>query len=257
MIFQKKNPPCGITLTGKVREQNEDSFLYTNEADWKNQLAVVCDGIGGCMHGEIASRLCCQYFYEIWEAQKAMFIDDVEHMAKFMLETLAEVNSRIFTLNQTADFADTPMGTTVVCAALMPKDIVIVHAGDSRFYDCRDNGKLACLTADHTLARKSLELFSDSKIKFAESDFSNFITKSVGLSEVISDNEPKAPLLTVVKRRPNSRYLLCSDGLTHMVDNEQISTILRNTADNRKAVNKLVSAAFSAGAIDNISIILY
>ena len=53
-------------MTGKVRSRNEDSFLYTDEKDWPNQLAIVADGIGGNLHGEIASRLCCQYFYEIF-----------------------------------------------------------------------------------------------------------------------------------------------------------------------------------------------
>lgn len=258
MNLTQKNPPYGISMTGKVREHNEDAFIYTDEKDWNNQLAVVCDGIGGSMHGEIASRMCCQYFYEIWEARKAMFIEDASRMEKFMLNTLAEVNRKIFKLNSNDDFAESPMGTTVVAAAFMPKDIIIVHAGDSRFYDCRSNGKLACLTADHTLLRKNMDLIGDtSNIDYVNSDFCNFITKSVGPTEDIHDNDAKAPLLTCVKRRNDSRYLLCSDGLTHMVDNERISTIIKQNPDNRKAINKLISAAYAAGAIDNISIILY
>ena len=67
MNLNEQNPPYGVSMTGKVRENNEDSFLYTNERGWLNQLAVVCDGIGGSMHGEIASYLCCKYFYEIYK----------------------------------------------------------------------------------------------------------------------------------------------------------------------------------------------
>ena len=78
--MNRNNSPYGISLTGKVRRHNEDSFLYTNEANWTNQLAIVADGIGGNVHGEIASRLCCQYFLEIWEKQNAMFIDDTKAM---------------------------------------------------------------------------------------------------------------------------------------------------------------------------------
>ena len=258
MNLNEQNPPYGVSMTGKVRENNEDSFLYTNESGWLNQLAVVCDGIGGSMHGEIASRLCCQYFYEIWEEQKAMFIKDTEEMEKFMLDTLAEVNKRIYTINQSENFSESPMGTTVAAAAFMPKDIIIVHVGDSRFYECRNNGKLSCLTVDHTLLRKAVANIDDlSCVDYANSDFCNFITKSVGPTEKILDNDPKAPLLTSIKRRNDRRYILCSDGLTHTVDNERISTILKQTPDNRKAINKLISAAYSAGAIDNITIILY
>ena len=76
-------------------------------------------------------------------------------------------------------------------------------------------------------------------------------------SKSIDDDDQKAPIINTLKRRPDSRYLLCSDGLTHMVDNEKIATILNNTPDNRKAVNKLIAAAFAAGAIDNISIVLF
>lgn len=258
MNLNEKNPPYGVSMTGKVRKHNEDSFLYTDENGWRNQLAAVCDGIGGSMHGEIASRLCCQYFYELWEEKQAMFIENSEEMAKFMLDTLEQVNKKIFTINQTEQFSESPMGTTVAAAAFMPKDIIIVHAGDSRFYDFRSNGKLACLTADHTLLRKTVSRLENiSHADYANSDFCNFITKSVGPAEKISDNDPKAPLLTTIKRRTDSRYMLCSDGLTHMVDNERISTILKNTTDNRKAINKLISAAYSEGAIDNITIILY
>ena len=94
MNLNEQNPPYGVSMTGKVRENNEDSFLYTNESTWLNQLAVVCDGIGGSMHGEIASYLCCKYFYEIWEERKAMFIEDAEEMKNFMFDTLAEVNKK-------------------------------------------------------------------------------------------------------------------------------------------------------------------
>lgn len=260
MIQKIHNPPCGITLTGKVRSHNEDSFLYTDEDNAKNQLAIVADGIGGNLHGEIASRMCCQFFYEIWEEKKAMQIEDCRQMEIFMQKTLQEVNRKVFQLNCQSDFLESPMGTTVVAAAFMPKDIIIVHAGDSRFYDYRSNGKLACLTTDHTLIQKKREIFSDLKeknIDYANSDFCNLITKSIGTSGEITDDDPKAPLLNTIKRRPDSRYLLCSDGLTHMVDNEQIATILNNTPDNRKAVNKLIAAAFGAGAIDNISIVLF
>ena len=98
MIQKVKNPPCGITLLGKVRSNNEDSFLYTDEDNVKNQLAIVADGIGGNLHGEIASRMCCQFFYEIWEEKKAMFIEDCKQMENFMLAALKEVNRKLFLL---------------------------------------------------------------------------------------------------------------------------------------------------------------
>lgn len=256
--MDRNNSPYGISLTGKVRRRNEDSFLYTNEKSWLNQLAIVADGIGGNVHGEVASRLCCQYFLEIWEERKAMNIEDPKIMESFMRETLIEVNSRIFQLNCKSDFVETPMGSTIVAAAIMPKDIVVIHAGDSRFYDFRDNGKLVCLTVDHTFLQKNIELLPNAgQNSFGRSELGNLITKSVGTTKSIEDNDPKSPLINTLKRRPSSRYMLCSDGLTHMVDDDRIITILSNTPDSRQAVNKLVAAAFSAGAIDNISIIIY
>lgn len=249
--------PYGISLIGKVRTVNEDSFLYTNEDNHPNHLAVIADGIGGNIHGEIASRLCCQYFYEIWEARQAAFIEDTKDMESFMRETLDQVNSRIFEQNRINDTLEEPMGTTIVAAAVMPRDIVAVHAGDSRFYEFR-NGKLICLTEDHTLLQKNKDLFLDEKNIYPQGyEILNLITKSVGTAPTVEDDDPKAPMITTVKRRPDSRYLLCSDGLTHMVDNNRIATILKNTPNNKNAVNKLVAASFSAGATDNISIILF
>ena len=145
------NKPYGISLAGKVRDHNEDSFLYTDEPLWQNQLAIVADGIGGNDNGEIASRLCCQHMYDLWCKNNAMSINELDKMETFMLEIMHEANRLIYQLNisRESDSESRFMGTTIVAAAFMPKDIVIVHAGDSRFYDYRSNGKLACLTIDH------------------------------------------------------------------------------------------------------------
>lgn len=256
MINKDFQGPYGLTLTGKVRTVNEDSFLYTDERNHPNNLAVIADGIGGNIHGEIASRLCCQYFYEIWEEQKAMFINDVKEMEHFMRRTLDIVNTRIFEKNAQTDMLDNPMGTTVVAAAIMPKDIVVIHVGDSRFYEYR-NGKITCLTVDHTLIQQNKDLLlNDQNIFPPEYELLNLITKSVGTGASIEDDDPQAPLINVTKLRQDSRYLLCSDGLSHMVDNNRIATIIKNSTNNKNAVNKLVAACFSSGAADNISIIL-
>ena len=257
MKTYENSSPCGLSLTGKVRTVNEDSFLYTNEKDYPNHLAILADGIGGNLNGEIASRLCCQYFYEIWETKQAMFIESVREMEIFMRKTLDQVNARIFELNRANDTLEEPMGTTIVASAVMPRDIVTVHAGDSRFYEFR-GGKLVCLTVDHTLMQENRELFLDEINIFPPGyELLNLITKSVGTAATIEDDDAKAPMITTVKRRPDSRYMLCSDGLSHMVDNDRISIILKNTADNKNAINKLVAACFSAGAEDNVSIILF
>lgn len=249
--------PCGITMTGKVRENNEDSFVFTRDENWTNQLAVISDGIGGSHGGEIASRLCCQYFLDIWERKKAMNISGPRKMITFMQEALAETNSRIYKKNSDLGLLDAPMGATVVAAAFMPRDIIIIHAGDSRFYDFRSNGKLLTLTGDHTFLQKNKALLPNAKnVDFINSELCNLLTKSVGSSSVICDDDPKAPLITAIKRRNDSRYILCSDGITHMLNNDQITTILKNNPDNRRALNKLVAASFSAGATDNLSIII-
>ncbi|MDB4936051.1 MAG: serine/threonine phosphatase PrpC [Labilithrix sp.] len=225
------------TDTGLRRKQNEDSLLVLRE---KN-LFVVADGMGGHKGGELASSLAVKAIEDAFVAGtfEGKPHEGVPPEASDLARAIQMANATILETAK-AKPALEGMGTTVVCARFSPtkRRLHIGHVGDSRCYRLRD-GIFKQLTADHTMA----------ELGMTGPESAN-LSRAVGIwSTVPIDVVVGAPL-------PSDIYLLCSDGLTKMLDDERIAHVLRTEEDPQAAVDRLIFFANARGGKDNITVIL-
>lgn len=226
-----------LTDTGRRRPQNEDTFVCDPP------LFAVADGVGGAQAGEIASRLAAATLEERRpEAQGE----------GALAELLREANDRIYR-HAVDDPAAAGMGT-VVTALLVDEaagTIAIGHVGDSRAYRLRD-GELEQLTPDHSLVGELVRAGRLTTEEAEQHPHRSVITRAVG-------TEPSVEVDTFTRTvAPGDLYLICSDGLTDIVRDEQIAELIA-VADNDPdaAAEALVAAANRAGGIDNITVVLF
>jgi serine/threonine protein phosphatase PrpC len=220
---------------GRQRQGNEDSFLE------RSPLFAVADGMGGARAGEVASRIAVEQFD---------VDDDADNPPE---EQLAEVargaNRKIHKMAQ-EDSAYAGMGTTFTAALVTGREIAIGHVGDSRLYRFRD-GDLERLTHDHSLVE---EFVRQGKLTPAEAEVHpqrSIITRALG-------PEPEVEVDTYTHSgRDGDVYLLNSDGLTGMINEDQVAGILRDRDSLEDAAEKLIAAANQNGGKDNITVVLF
>jgi PPM family protein phosphatase len=223
------------THTGHVRRSNEDSYLSSPP------LFVVADGMGGARAGEVASRICVDTFRDMAGA--------VGMPAELLERVIGEANRRIHA-KAIADPALGGMGTTVTAALLADDVVTIGHVGDSRAYRFRD-GQLEQLTDDHSLVGELLRSGAINEAEAASHPQRAIITRVLG-------TEPTVQVDTVAAAaRDGDVFMLCSDGLTTMVDDERIQAILAEPGQLPERCRALVQAANQAGGDDNVTVILF
>jgi PPM family protein phosphatase len=225
-----------LTDTGRRRLGNEDAFVC------EPPLFAVADGMGGAQAGELASRIAAAALEE-----RAAGLYGEETVAA----VVQDANERIFR-RSLHDPATAGMGTTVTVALVDEEagTITIGHVGDSRAYRIRD-GRLEQLTDDHSLVA---ELVRSGRLTQEEADqhpHRSVITRALGTEEAVEvDTHTNA-------MEPGDLYLICSDGLTIMVGDEEILAVLDGAAqDLDAAAEGLVSAANAAGGEDNVTVVL-
>ena len=221
---------------GKVRAGNEDTVYPESGGSAEGPVVTaVADGMGGHVAGEVASRVAMGAAVEREEADPA--------------ERVAAANSAV------ADLAvEQPdllgMGTTMSLAELRPGGSVhIGHVGDSRIYLHRD-GSLEQLTQDHTLVAALLEAGQISRAEMDSHPKRHYLTRAIGLDPTVQVDE------MIVQLEAGDRLLLCSDGLTDMVPDDQIAALLSAAPAPEAAVWALIEAANDAGGVDNISAVV-
>jgi protein phosphatase len=231
---------AAVSDVGRVRSTNEDSVFCSAEAG----VFVVADGMGGHAAGEVASaiasdligaRLCCLGAGEELDEVRSLF-----------LEVFREAGSEI--IRQAREDSDRGgMGTTATVMVLRPDDNYIVgHIGDSRAYLLRDDS-FARITTDHSWVEEQVERGVISREQAFRHPQSNIITRALGTDPV------PAPDLYVGEIQAGDRFLLCSDGLSDMVDEDRIAQVLRAVDEPEAAASRLVSEANLAGGIDNVT----
>ena len=216
---------------GRVREKNDDSILIDPP------LYIVADGMGGHRGGDIASRLALDTIQELAASGRGTLPDQVRSANRTVWDRSVE------------DERLSGMGTTLTAALIDGASALIAHVGDSRAYLLRE-GKLRQLTTDHTLVERMVK---SGEITEAEADVhphKNVLTRALGTDEEVEVDEDTVALLD------GDQLLLCSDGLTGMVTEDQIQAILENSEQPQQAADRLVKAANRAGGIDNISVVV-
>jgi PPM family protein phosphatase len=227
---------AGVTDPGRKRRRNEDSFVVDPP------FFVVADGMGGAQAGEVASRLAAAAFREYHEADELGGEERVEAI-------IQEANRRIYDRAQ-ADTAVSGMGTTVTAALVEGTRVAIGHVGDSRAYRIRD-GELVQLTDDHSLVA---DLMRSGRLTPEEADAHpqrSVITRALG-------TDPEVDVDTfAVDAEAGDVFLLCSDGLTTMVDDDEILRVVRERGTLEEAAKTLVKTANRHGGEDNVTVVLF
>lgn len=226
-----------LTDTGRRRPHNEDTFVCDPP------LFAVADGVGGAQAGEIASRIAAATLEE----------RPAGALGEETLTTLVlEANTRIYA-RALGDAEAAGMGT-VVTALLVDEaggTLAIGHVGDSRAYRIRDR-ELEQLTPDHSLVGELVRAGRLSTDEAEQHPHRSVITRAVGTEPLVDVHTETLSML------PGDLYLICSDGLTDLVRDERIlELVAASDGDLERAVQSLVSAANSAGGIDNITVVLF
>jgi protein phosphatase len=225
------------TDAGLRRKQNEDSLLVNRE----HNLFVVADGMGGHNAGEQASRLAVTAIDEAFTTGtfEGKPHEDIPLEASELARAMQMANATILEHAKTSKELE-GMGTTLCCARFSPtkRRLHIGHVGDSRCYRFRD-GVFTQLTKDHTMA--------DLGLKGPEA--AN-LSRAVGIWSTVPID------MIVAAPSPDDVYLLCSDGLTKMLDDDRIAHVLRSEEDAKAAVDRLIFFANAKGGKDNITVIL-
>ncbi len=226
--------------TGRLRQINEDSYLE----DPKNGLFAVADGMGGHKAGEIASSMALEVLVSTLTDDKPTR----SRIEKKLKDAINEANKTIFSSS-----ANQPeykgMGTTIVAAVFDNKDLIIANVGDSRVYRIR-NGEITRLTKDHTLLFEMIKRGEvDSKLARLH-PLRNIITRALGTHRKV-DADIKRHLLV-----DGDMFLLCSDGLTSMLEDKEILSIIKDAGSLNESVKCLIKQANKAGGEDNITVVL-
>ncbi|MBC3190698.1 Stp1/IreP family PP2C-type Ser/Thr phosphatase [Pseudonocardia sp. C8] len=225
---------------GRRRTSNQDAGATTG------RLLIVADGMGGHAHGEIASAMTVSAFTEM-EARLPQDLTDVD-LAAELSATLDDVTERL--TRRAGEEPDTRgMGTTVVSLLLTGEQFALAHIGDSRIYRLRD-GDLTQLTHDHTMVQ---QLVDEGQITAEEA--AHHPRRSVLMRALSTDHAPE-PDLDRIDILEGDRYLLCSDGVTAVLDDEVLRQELSSGAEPEEIVERLVALANEGGGPDNITAIV-
>jgi serine/threonine protein phosphatase PrpC len=236
----------GATDTGRARSNNEDAVALDHDA----HLAVLADGMGGYNAGEVASGMATSFVKSElgrWLQEAAGHATDAD-VRRAMDICVDNANRAIFNAaNSNPQYAG--MGTTLVVAVFRGHRLLMGHVGDSRGYRLR-NGKLQQITRDHSLLQEQIDAGLITVEQAAFSSNKNLVTRAVGVEDTV--------LLEIHLHevQPGDLYLMCSDGLSDMLDDAAIEQLLVSAEALEEAAGALIDAANDAGGKDNIAVIL-
>ena len=236
----------GLTDPGCVRPQNQDAFHFEN-LDRSSLLAVVCDGMGGAKSGNVASTLAVDVFVQ--EVKRSWNPSMDWEAADQMLRSAAKLAN--FTVyDQAMQFEEfTGMGTTLVAALIRGREVTVVNVGDSRAYVCDRDG-IKQLTTDHSLVQMMVERGELTPEMARTYPGKNFITRAIGTEPVVDCD------LYHHKVERGDYLLLCSDGLSNMMDAQEILFEVVHGFNKQLCCQRLTDIAKNRGGPDNITSIL-
>jgi len=243
---------ASCTDPGMVRSHNEDSIA----TDAAHGLVVLADGMGGYNAGEVASGMATSVIVtemrQVLESTQPNQIDPRTNQtiaARLLREQVLRANSSIYQAAQNQpQYAG--MGTTLVASLFYDNRVLVAHLGDSRLYLMRD-GELRQVTRDHSLLQEQIDSGLLTKEAAKRSQNKNLVTRALGIEPAVEAEIRTYPA------QPGDVYLMCSDGLNDMVEDEDIEMTLEALGANLQlAAEQLVQMANDNGGRDNISVVL-
>ena len=236
----------GKTHQGMVRKNNQDAFLTILHEEKNNALLVVCDGMGGAKAGNIASTIAAHTFADKVEE---LFSSTNRPSVRALRIAVDRANEAVFR-ESISDPDLEGMGTTLVAAVIDGRHATLINIGDSRAYRIRGDD-ITQLTLDHSYVQ---ELYRKGKLTAEEARHHpnrNLITRAVGVDEFVEADIFEGELA------PTDLLLLCSDGLTGMLEDAEIVSLVNASRSLDEAVEHLIAAACDNGGPDNITAILF
>ena len=234
----------GQTHLGLVRENNQDAMDYGTLSD-SARYGVVCDGMGGANGGNVASEIAVGIIGS--RIRDGFSAEQNGNWAEHMLASaMAAANIGVFDRAQQQPELS-GMGTTVVAAVICGRMAYISHVGDSRLYLCRGDS-LRQITRDHSVVQEMIESGQITEEQAKSHPRRHFITRALGVTDDESGEYDELEL------QAGDRLLLCTDGLTNMVETGAILQLLKQPA--KAAAEALVQAALDGGGTDNITVLL-
>jgi len=234
---------AAMTHKGRVRYHNEDMLYF----DVRDRVAVVCDGMGGHAGGHIASELGVQVVsHSLRQLRPNDWLDE-EKVVEAMKQAVFGANDHILSRAH-ADPTLSDMGSTICACAFMGDRVITANVGDSRIYRIA-NGAMEQISQDHSLVAERIRAGLLDPNSFEVTLLGNIVTRALGMEQITVD-------ITVEDLVPGDIFLLCSDGLSDMVDDGEIAQVVLQSEDLPNAVISLIDLANERGGIDNITVAL-
>ena len=236
----------GMTDPGCVRAQNQDAFQIEN-LDKNTALCIVCDGMGGAKSGNVASTLAVEVFVE--EVRRSWVSDmEAEEMEQMLRSAVKLANFTVYDqAQQLEEFSG--MGTTLVAALIKDREVTVVNVGDSRCYHVSSNG-IRRVTTDHSLVQMMVDRGDLTPERARTYPGKNYITRAIGTEPVA---ECDAFHLDVER---GDFLLLCSDGLSNMMDDQEILFEVVHGINKELCCRRLMDIGRGRGAPDNMTCVL-
>jgi serine/threonine protein phosphatase PrpC len=236
---------CARTHVGRVRKRNEDSLEFRADRGW----AVLADGMGGYRGGDVASQVAVAAVLASLEHQaRRQGTGSPDDVGRALLVSACDANAAILQVaGERPELAG--MGATLVVAAFLEDCVVCAHVGDSRLYRLRQ-GVATRLTRDHTMLQEQVDAGIMSADEAARMGFKGMLTRGLGIAPTVK------PGLGVHPLRAGDVFLLCSDGLTDLVGDDDIAAEVDPLGALEASADRLVDLANRNGGRDNVSVIL-
>lgn len=251
-MLRGKIRSIGASDVGKVREHNEDTIGVDNDIG----LLVLADGMGGYNAGEVASGIAVKTIMslvkEAYERQNLLVADSETGLSRpsiVLRDAITRANKIIYQTAKTQAQCE-GMGTTVVACLFNNNRISVAHVGDSRLYRLRGN-RYEQLTLDHSLLQELIDRGFYTQAEAQRAANKNYVTRALGVENTVDVEIHEYPV------NKGDYYLLCSDGLSDMVEDEDIHLTISTFGANLETIAKqLIQLSNDNGGRDNISIVL-
>ena len=240
-----------MTDSGKVRQQNQDIFKILYDEDKNVAVFVVCDGIGGARAGNVASTLAAETFMHNIGGfiENIENVDSIDEIAKNMKNAVLAANKAVYEKSSREDdYAG--MGTTLTAAISTSGGEVIANIGDSRAYHITPDG-ITQITRDHSVVEDMVLRGDITRAEAGRHPSKHLITRALGTNRV------ERPDMFQVSMDSGDHILLCSDGLSDIVTENEIIHELQRGAGVRESCESLVATVLARGAPDNVTAVIF